>query len=234
MRFHVWLFGCVALLASGFALSTESDLVERALANMDAVSIDEWAFTETSIHNGITLVKRHDPSLAQNERWSLVSVDGRPPTDEEREEHLRENDQAGDDQPAESGDEEQGEIRAMISPDSLTMLEETASHIVYSFEPAAEDEGEAKMYEQMDATIRVSKDGPFVESLEMRNREPFSAAFGVKVKEFLTVLTFSQVGSDSVVLPSTVKVRMAGRAFLIKKIDESVEVIYSDYARPGS
>ncbi len=41
MRFHVWLFGCVALLASGFALSTESDLVERALANMDAVSIDE-------------------------------------------------------------------------------------------------------------------------------------------------------------------------------------------------
>jgi hypothetical protein len=221
------------MLGSGLALASEPALVERALENMEAVTVEEWAFTETSVQNGTTVVKRHDPTRPHGERWTLVSVDSRPPTDEEREEHLRENEREDKSQADDAGEEDDGEIRAMISPDSLSLLEETATHLVYRFDPVAEDEDESKMYEHVDATLRVSKEGPFVESLEMRSRKPFRIAFGVKLKEFATVLTFAQVGSERAVLPETVSIRMAGRAFLVKKIDETVEVTYSDYQRPG-
>ena len=80
-------------------------------------------------------------------------------------------------------------------------------------------------------SLRVSKAAPYVESLEMRSRKPFSPGFGVKVKEFAMAMTFAPVGPDEVVLPETVRIRMAARAFLVKKIDETVVVTYGDYRR---
>jgi len=223
------LLVCLGLIAGAPAVAEPPALVEQALQAMDAVAIDDWFFTETTVAGATSRVLQHDPTRPDGRRWTLVSVDGREPTDEEREKAVRDRANA---EAEDAEDEEQGEVRAMVDMESLALIEETASHAVYRFRPVAEDEKDARLFDHVDAALRVSKAGPYVESLEMHSREPFSPGFGIKVKEFAMTLTFAPVGPEATVLPETVRIRMAGRAFLVKKIDETVVVTYGDYRRP--
>ena len=111
-------------------------------------------------------------------------------------------------------------------------MEETSDRAVYRFEPRADDEEkDSKFYKHVDATLHIVKNGsrPYVESVALVSREPFSPAFSVKVDEFMTVLSFAPAGSDGAVLPSRVEMRMAGRVMLLKKINEIVDVRFEDY-----
>ena len=64
----------------------------------------------------------------------------------------------------------------------------------------------AEFNEHLDAELRIAKDGPYVETLEMRSRAPFSPAFSFKVKEFTLVLRFAPAdGSEVVLLQSAVR-----------------------------
>jgi hypothetical protein len=222
------LLTCLALIAGAPAGAEPPALVEQALQTMDEIAVEDWFFTQTTVAGDTTSVLHHDPTRPESQRWTLVSVDGREPTDEEREKADR--DRTRDDAD-DAEDENEGEVRAMVDTESLALIEETASYAVYSFRPVAEDESDAKLFEHVDSTLRVRKAGPYVESLEMRSREPFSPRFGVKVREFAMTMTFAPVGPDEIVLPETVRIRMAARAFLVKQIDETVEVTYSDYRR---
>jgi hypothetical protein len=157
-------------------------------------------------------------------------VDGRQPTDDEIEKFLKGH--AGGDEPAD--DEESSEevgLSASIDSSSLVLLKDTGTHLEYGFKPASEEEEGDDMSEYLDGLLRISKEGPRVESFEMRSREPFSPAFSVKIKEFSTVMTFAPVGEEGSVLPESVEVRMVGRAMLFKKLDETVETRFSDYER---
>lgn len=224
------LLVCLALIAGSFAIAEEPALVEQALQSMETTTVDDWFFTETTVSQGTTFVKHHDPTKPEGQRWTLVSVDGREPTEGERKQQAREEAHAEEE---DTDQDDDGEIRAMIDSESLTLVEETASHAVYRFRPVAEDEDDEKLFDHLDATLRVVKAGPYVESLEMRSREPFSPGFGVKMKEFAMRLTFAPVGPEATALPETVNIHIVGRAFLVKKVDETVEVTYSDYRRPG-
>jgi hypothetical protein len=216
-------FGLV--LTAGFLGATEVDLVESALSAMEDASLDAWAYTQTMIENGTEVVIHHDPARPEGRRWSLISVDDRPPTEAENEKYLE---RARDD-----GGEEDSEIRAMIEPESLTLIEETETHAIYGFRPVADDEEDRKIYDHLEATLRIAKSPPHVEAIEMSSPKPFSPAFGFKIKRFELILTFAPVEGE--VLPSTVSTRIAGRAMLFKKVDEAVRVTYSDYRRvdPG-
>jgi len=219
---------CLALVAGASAHAEPPALVERALQTMDAIDTDDWFFTLTTVANGITSVQHHDPTKPEGQRWTLVTVGDREPTEAQREEAARKQASAEE---SNAEEEDEGEVRAMIDMESLVLIEETAARAVYRFRPLAEDEKDAKIFEHVDATLRVNKADAYVESLEMRSREPFSPGFGVKVKEFAMALTFAPAGPDAIVLPETVRIRMAGRAFVVKKIDETAVLTYSDYRR---
>jgi hypothetical protein len=87
--------------------------------------------------------------------------------------------------------------------------------------------------EHVDGILRIAKSGPFVETIEMRSREAFSPMLGVKIKHFSTIMTFAPVGDDGAVLPQSVQMEMAGRAMLVKKLDETVETRFSGYRFVG-
>ncbi len=213
---------CSSVLFLGTLLSAgEPTLVEQALDRIGSASADEWAFTETTVTNGATIIKQHDPTLPEGERWTLIAVDGRRPTDEERKEIL-----------LDDGEDSDDELRAIITPNSLHLVDDSPTHATYSFEPVAEDDEDAKLFANVDATLRINKDGPFVEAMEMRSRGPFSLRTGIKVREFLTLFTFVPVGPDGTVLPEVIDTRFLGRLFLVKKIDETARITYSDYRRP--
>jgi hypothetical protein len=208
-------------------------LAEQALRSLDETSLDGWAFTETTVRNGKETVASYDPRLPEDKRWSLLSVDGRRPTGEEREEFEKRRAGGGEQENDSEESDEQG-FSAVIEADSLTPLEDSATHVVYRFKPSpGEEEDDSGMSEHLDGKLRISKNGPYVESLEMRSRKPFSPAFSVKIKEFSTVMTFAPAGENGTVLPESVSVRMVGRAMLFKKLDERVETRFSDYRFVG-
>lgn len=76
--------------ASVFAEQTKDELKQRVFAQAQSVSVDDHAFTRTlrteQTANGKTekkvLVDKFDPTKSGEARWTLVSVDGAPPTAE--------------------------------------------------------------------------------------------------------------------------------------------------------
>jgi hypothetical protein len=232
MKIHTCLLLTAVIIVFQLpVLGAQLDMARQALTSLDETSLEGWAFTETTVRNGTETVAHYDPSRPEGERWTLHTVDGRQPTDDEIEKFEKQ--RSGRHREEDEEDEEQG-FSAVIEAESLVSLKDSPTHAVYRFKPSSGEEGEDDgMSEHLDGLLRISKEGPFVESLEMRSREPFSPAFSVKIKEFSTVMTFAPVGEERTVLPESVKVRMVGRAMLLKKLDETVETRFSDYRFVG-
>jgi len=222
------LLALISLLSPGLALA-QPELVERALRSLDRADARRWAFTETITENGTTRVARHDPTRPEDERWTLVTVDEQPPTDEQREAFAARLVAEQDEQ------SEAEEIRSMITPGTLEMVEQTATDAVFRFKPTSEDEDDREFNERLVGTLRVAgvAGDPRLQSVELRASKPFSAAFGVKIKAFSLLMTYAPVGSAGAVLPREVRIELRGRAMLVKKIEERVEVRFDDYVRVG-
>jgi len=237
------ILGSAAVLLASAAPAGDLGLVQQALEATDGSSIQGWAYTETIVGNDRETVRRFDPRRPEGERWSLVSVDGRPPIESERrEEAERRSSDRGLSNAVEllqalvtgsTGDAEGGEISAMIKPGSLSLIEETTTYALYRFEPASDDDDDAKFQRNFDRTLKIVKDGPYVAFVEMRSRGPFKPVFWMKIKEYVTTSTFEPVAAGGPVLPRTVTLRIVMRALLVKEIRATVEVSYGDYEYVG-
>jgi len=79
---------CLGSAAQGFAQPNNDELKERVLAQAQSVSVDDYAFTRTTSSVatliGKTLkavsIETFDPTKSADARWTLVSVDGAPPS----------------------------------------------------------------------------------------------------------------------------------------------------------
>ena len=203
-----------------------ASLLQEALAALEYNEM-EWAFTEASIEAGTETVARFDPRRPAGERWSLLSVDGREPTQDEIDDFTE--DKLDDD---ESGSDDDDEVHTMVEGDSLTLVEETDEYWLFSFVPSEEDD-EEDFAEFMDGTLEIAKDGRYVSSIDIRSDEPFRPRFGVKVNSILTRLTFGPASPDGPIVPQTIDVDIDIRALLLLRIDETVSISFSDYEFVG-
>jgi hypothetical protein len=226
---------CIAMCCpAGAAGQDYPELVRQALKATEGGPTRDWAFTETTRKDGKISVSRFDPRQPDGERWTLLTVDGREPTDGERRQmEERRKARRGGRGEEESGEADDDRLIDMIQPGSMRLLEETPTHARYSFTPTSNDEKDAALYEHVDATLLVARAGPYVAELDLRSSAPFKPAFGITVSEFVMTLAFAPVAPGEAVVPSSVFVRMAGRAMLVKAIDETVEVSFDDYERVG-
>ncbi len=220
---------CSLLLVTGSASALaegHEELVARAFDNLANGFEEEWAFTETAIEEGVTWVGRYDPSRIEAERWVLLSVDGRDPEAGEAEAWLadKHREQKNEDEDRSSGAE-------MFSPESLTLLEETDAYWLFSFVPQDEGKDGDEFMQHVSGELRIVKDGHYVALMDLHNEKPIRPAVGVKIKEFLTRLSFAPLPPDGPVVPMSVDVRVKGRAFFAISIDETASVRFSDYER---
>ncbi len=198
-------------------------LVEDAIEALDSGYYEEWAFTETKLEDGKLWVGRFDPRKPQKERWSLLSVDGREPSDEEIDDYV-------DDQDDPSGSDDRN-LSAMIEPGSLRLIEETDEFWRFEFVPSEDEEAFLK---NVDSTLSIMKDGRYLSEIELFAKRPFKPGFGVRFDEFLTRLTFAPVADGGPVAPRTVDVKVKGRAVLVFRFDETTALAYSDFAHVGN
>ncbi len=229
MNFAVRLAMAALLLPMHAAASDYSALLDEATSALDNHYERDWAFTETSVESEVTTVARYNPALPDGARWILLTVDGRNPTTEEVTEFLAEK---AEHDPGHDDDDPENDVEELVEPDSLALIEETDDYWLFSFVPT-EDEDDEGFFEHVDATLKIIKDGPYVEFINLQSNKPFRPQMGVKIKYFLTRLTFSPAVADGPIVPVSINIRIKARAFLLIGIDETVSISFSDYEYVG-
>lgn len=206
-------------------------LFETAIESITWDIHESWAFTETAAGSDGEFVGRYDPRLPEEARWTLLSIDGRDPTDEESRSYAERKREERDD-----GDEDgDREVNAMVEPGSLALLEETADYWILSFVPTDDDDDEMgrKMLERMDATVKIMKDGHYLEYIDIRNTKPIRPKVGVKMKRFLTRISFGPAVEGGPIVMRAMDVAIQLNAFLVVRIDETQSLRFTDFEYAG-
>jgi hypothetical protein len=224
------------LLAAAFAASAETadggyeTLFEEALQSIEWNARERWAFTETASGSDGEFVGRYDPRLPETERWTLVSIDGRAPTEKESREYAeRKRGERHDDEK-----EDDREVDGMVDPGSLELVEETADYWLLRFVPTDDDDEDEdelgrEVMERMDGTVKIIKDGRYLEYLDIRNTEEIRPKVGVKMKKFMTRMTFGPAVEGGPIVMKSMDVAIKLNAFLVVRVDETESVRFSDF-----
>ncbi len=213
--------GVLLVLAStvGWAQSEDYQaLFERAVEAIDWDFANEWAYTETTLTEDDLWVARFDPRQEEQQRWTLISVDGREPSDEQREKLAHDKE--------EHADSNGSQRMSVVGDGTLRLLEENDDFWLFGFTPE-EDDIECTNY--VDATLKIIKDGHYLESIALRNSEVIRPGFGTRITTFKMLLSFAAAADGGPIVPRSVKVQLRGRALLFIGIDETEIVEYSDF-----
>ena len=215
--------GLLLFVAAGSATENYDDLFNEALRAVDFEFARNWAYTETSVDEAHVRVGRFDPRRAAGQRWQLVSIDNRKPTQDEVEEYVEEQE---DDRPGIEDDE----VVEMVEPGSVFLIEETDQYWLLGFKLDDDDEALA---ESIDATIRINRPGRYLEFIDVHNRSVIKPAFGVTLTKLITRFTFGPAAEAGPVVPLTSQVEVSGKAMLFISFDEQQLSRNSDFEYAG-
>jgi len=192
---------------------------------------EDWAFTVTSSGNDGDRVGRFDPRQPQDERWTLLTIDGRAPTDEESAEYAENDHHFGD------GDSDDDAID-MVEPGTLRLVEETDDYWLLSFVPTDDDDEDEddvgrKVLESMQGTVKIIKDGEYLAYIDIHNEKPIRPKFGVKMKKFLMHMSFGPIADDGPVVMRSMDFAIKLSAFVLVRVNEAESVAFSDFEYAG-
>ena len=216
------LFAACLAVPNAHALEDYEGIFEKAVDAVDFEFDRTWAYTETQVTSEHVWVGRYDPRRPSNERWQLITVDGREPTGDELEEYG--NEKAHDH--SRDGDDR---VNTLVEPDSVRFIEETADYWLFGFSPDAEE-----IMDSVDATIRINKANGHLEYIDIRNHETIKPAFGMKISKLITRLTFGHAAEGGPVVPISTQVEVKGRAYLVVSFDEQEVLRNSDFEYVGA
>ena len=226
---RTFLLTALATLLAPPALARDySELFEEAVNNVSWQYPHNWAYTETRTGKDSSRVARFDPSRPEGERWNLLSIDGREPTATEIDEFLADKADYGGFMSGDNEDDKEDDVRTMVEPGSLQLLEESDSHWLLRFAPESDDEDE-EFLEEMDGTVRIAKADGRLEYIDIRSDKPVKPAVGVKIREFVTRFEFKRATGDGPVVPVAFRFLIKGRAYLAIGFEEMQSVEFSDF-----
>lgn len=216
------LLALPAFIATPALAEDYAALFEEAASAIEWDIEAGWAFTETRTRDDLLWVARFDPRMDEGDRWSLVSVDGRAPRDEEVREF--EHDKEDHDAAANSG-----RIN-IVDVETLELVDESDTHLRLRFIP---DEDEVEFVENVDSIVTIRKDGPVIETIDLRNHSDIRPGFGTKIGTFHFRMEFAPAVVNGPIVPKHLQIRVSGRALLFIGFDETELIEYSDYEYAG-
>ncbi len=210
----------LACLAGAAHAEDYKTLFEEATAAIVWDLEDQWAFTESRLSDETVWVSRFDPRRAEGERWTLLSVDGRTPTSRE----LREF--ASDKEDYETS--ASGQRLDLVDADTLELVTEDDESWLLRFVP---DEDEVEFIDNVDASVRIMKNGPYLQSVDLRNSADIKPGYGVKIGTFLVGLEFGPAVVDGPIVPRSMKIRVGGNMLLFFGFEETEVIEFSDFEK---
>ena len=195
---------------------------------------EDWAFAVTSSGNDGDRVGRFDPRQSEDERWTLLTIDGRVPTDEESAEYAENNHHFGDG----DNDDDNSDNNAidMVEPGTLRLVEETDDYWLLSFVPTDDDDEDDignKLLASMQGTVKIIKDGGYLAYIDIHNEKPIRPKVGVKMKKFLMHMSFGPVADDGPVVMRSMDFAIKLSAFVLVRVNEAESLAFSDFEYAG-
>jgi len=198
-------------------------LFEDAVATVDWELEKNWAFTESNLMDDKVWVGRFDPRKAEDERWTLISVDGRKPNEDELQEfaHKKEEHETSD----------SSQRVNIVDVETIELLEETEEYWLLNFIP---DEDEVEFISNVDATVKIIKDGRYLEAIDLRNNAVIKPGFGTNISTFIMHFQFGPAMEGGPIVPLNMAIKVKGRALIFIGFDESEIIEYSDFEFAGN
>jgi len=237
--FRKGLLAVIALFVTSTACAQAPHASYEALfqSALNAITWDfheDWAFTVTSSDKDSQRVGRFDPRQPEGERWTLLTIDGRAPTDEESAEYAED---CGDHHFGNS-DNDDGDDNAidMVEPGTLRLLEETDDYWLLSFVPTddgQDDDVGREVLKSMQGTVKIIKDGEYLAYIDIHNEKPMRPKVGVKMKKFLMHMSFEPIANDGPVVMRSMNIAIKLSAFLLLQVNEAESVAFSNFEYAG-
>jgi hypothetical protein len=209
------------LLLAGAGVAQAEDyaaLFEEAAAKINWELEDGWAFTESRLSDDTVWVSHFDPRRPEGKRWQLLSVDGREPTGRERREF------AHDKEDSDTSDNDQR--LDIVGIETLELIAEDDEAWLLRFVP---DEDEVEFIENIDATVRIIKDGRYLESVDLHNNTDIKPGWGTKISTFIVRFNFGPAVDDGPIVPQRMKIQVGGSVLLFIGIAETEIIEYSNF-----
>ena len=214
------IFLLLAALAGGVATNPEP--VESAFSNMQARQADQCSFTRWFRDGDTSTVERFDADL---ETWALLEIDGRAPSAKALDEYSDDwANRARRNLPTAI------DFDDLAAPGSYKRLEASDDQAVYEFAPGAETEDDQKISDALIGRLVINEEEQSVAYFEISNARAFSPAFGVKIKSLNQRVEFRWLENQRVFVMGEVTVKMAGRAFGLKKISQDMVVSFDKFS----
>ncbi|MEH3037112.1 MAG: hypothetical protein PGN23_11605 [Sphingomonas adhaesiva] len=195
----------VVLPGTAHADALQSDL----LATMQATRADGFAFQRriTVDRTGAArkvIVDRYDPRRPEAQRWSIVSIDGRPPTAKEQSKSLK---------------DRRGQVSSYAELAKwfgapATRIDAAPGQVLYRFPRLPDDvvkvgPHDASPDTQAEATVNTSGKIPFVERVRFVTAKPFRMMLVASVQGMTVTARYRQLPSGQVV-PATIASSITG------------------------
>lgn len=203
-----------------FALLEEA--VEKWLGERD-----HWAFTQRAVEyddgKPRERLERYDPSKTGNERWTLLAINGRPPTEEEHatwaKKKFRKNRRKFD-----------SPIGDYFDFHDAKVLDETARNVRFEV-PLRRDKNWLFQTDKVHVVVAINKETRALEHLTAHVREPLKVLLGLaKITDGKLDLSFLTLDDDGRGGPESAQ--PTGSAHVtVSKFGERAEFTWSDFKR---
>lgn len=218
---------CLGLLVSAASgLAAMPDYLRTALRNFSPEVSPRWAYTLTTVRNGKeSTTARFDPAKPGAEQWTLLQLNGSPPTPEAAAQYARARAGGG------NGATPPGVFqKSDIEPASVELLREDEERGEFRCTFRAEATGSDKMLGHLALRLTVNKRSRYVEKFILELTAPYSPVLGVKMRELRVEMSFTAPGIDGPGLPAASTSHFVGRIFLFG-VEEDLALTYSDFAK---
>ena len=193
---------------------------------------EDWAFTLTSSDKDNRRVGRFDPRKPENARWTLLTIDGRAPTDEESAKYAEDSRDHHFGNHDDEDDEDDDNAIDMVQPGTLQLIEETDNYWLLSFVPSNHDQEDdigGKVLKSMQGTVKIIKDGEYLAYIDIHNEKPIRPKLGVKMKKFLMHMSFGPIADNGPVVMRSMDFAIKLSAFVLVRVNEAESLAFSDF-----
>lgn len=227
-RLWLPLLACLAVCALGAPGARAGALpanLAGALNDFRADGPKGWTYTQITAAGNESLEENFDPTRPEPDRWILVARDGRKPTADELKTYR-------EGKSRRSGGATAPRLQDQLDPESATLLRTEGDLAWWRFamKPGAADDSSAI---HLDVTFCFHLPTLAMASVEIASREAFSPMIGIRIAATRTVMTYSLPEAGRPALLQKVTLRVQGRAFWIKSLDQDMTVTFSAHRASG-
>lgn len=232
---HTFLIALMVITsANSIAKTLTTDelkhLLDKAIAKQEQTNQADWRYKVKRFENEegdiTSSVEVYDPRLLNEQQWSLLKINGQIPTNEQKEEFIKEKLKAANENAAEN--QISIKLRKLIKFESVQLESSNEEYFYIRFNVAFKRLGKGAE-NKLTGLLLYNRSHKFIEKIEISNTEPFSPMFAATINDLNLTLIFTQI--DNHVLPLQHDLNLKGTFAYFSEINEVSSDVFLNYVK---